>query len=154
MSPRFAFAHRRRRTMCRRAFTFLEIMFVVVIIGILLAVAVPRMTGKARKAQESATSMQIRNIGTALKQFEMHVGRFPDTREGLEALIERPSNVEEGQWEGPYLDGDEVPKDAWKKPMNYRSPGEHSRDFDLWSNGPDGQDGTDDDVVNWSKTKK
>lgn len=142
--PRFA----------RRGFTFLEIMFVVVIIGILLAVAVPRMTGRARKAQEQATAMQIRNIGTALKQFEMHVGRFPDTREGLQALLERPSNVAEEQWEGPYLDGEELPKDAWKKEFNYRAPGEHSRDFDLWSNGPDTQEGTDDDIVNWSKTKK
>ncbi|MBI5154870.1 type II secretion system major pseudopilin GspG [Candidatus Poribacteria bacterium] len=133
----------------RRAFTFLEIMFVVVIIGILLAISVPRLTGKSKRAKIKATQSQIRNIGVSLSEFELHAGRFPDSSEGLEALLERPSNIEEDVWEGPYLEKKEVPKDAWGKPLNYRAPGEHNSDYDLWSNGPDNQEGTDDDVHNW-----
>lgn len=137
----------------RRAFTFIEIMFVVVIIGVLLAVAVPKLTGQSQKAKVKATQLGIRNVGLALKQYEIGVGSFPSTSQGLAALIERPSTVSEEAWEGPYLDDDTVPKDAWGHELNYRSPGEHKKDYDLWSSGPDGQEGNDDDVVNWTKDK-
>jgi general secretion pathway protein G len=138
-----------------RAFTFLEIMFVVVIIGILLAVALPRFSGQTNQARMQATRLQMGNIRTALSQFEMHVGRYPDTREGLQALVVRPSNVSEQLWEGPYLDaeGGQLPTDAWKNPFNYRSPGEHNKDYDLWSAGPDGREGTEDDITNWGSNK-
>lgn len=139
----------------RRAFTFLEIMFVVVIIGILLAVALPRFSGQSNQARIASTRLQMSNIRTALAQFEMHVGRYPDTREGLQALVTRPSNVSEELWQGPYLDteGGELPRDAWRNPFNYRSPGEHNRDYDLWSAGPDGREGTDQDITNWGGTR-
>jgi len=137
-----------------RAFTFLEIMFVVVIIGILLAVALPRFSGQSNQARIQATRLQMGNIRTALAQFEMHVGRYPDTREGLAALVERPSGVSEELWEGPYLDaeGGELPRDAWRNEFGYRSPGEHNRDYDLWSPGPDGREGTEDDITNWGSS--
>lgn len=135
----------------KRAFTFLEIMFVVVIIGILLAVAVPRLTGKTQKARISATELQIRNVSLALKEYEMNVGSFPSSSQGLEALIERPSGVSEDIWTDPFLEAESVPKDAWNNEFNYRQPGEHHRDFDLWSNGPDGQSESEDDVTNWTK---
>lgn len=134
----------------RRAFTFLEIMFVVVIIGILMGVAVSNYTNKANKARINSTKLQLDNIHSALAQFEMHVGRFPDTREGLQALLVRPANVSEQSWEGPYLTlrGDaEQPTDAWHNPLEYRAPGEKNRDYDLWSWGPDGRDGTEDDIT-------
>lgn len=134
-----------------RGFTLLEIMFVVVIIGILLAVAVPRLTGQSQKARERATEANMRNIGLALKTYEMHVGAFPSTSQGLEALIERPNSVSENMWEGPYLDDESLPVDAWQNEFNYRSPGDHHKDYDLWSNGPDGKEGTEDDVTNWKK---
>lgn len=141
------------RSAIRRAFTFIEIMFVVVIIGVLLAVAVPKLTGQSQKAKIKATELAIRNVGVALKRYEMEVGSFPTTSQGLMALIEKPSTVAEGEWGGPYLDDETEPKDSWGKKLNYRSPGEHKKDYDLWSNGPDGQEGNDDDVVNWSKDK-
>ena len=136
-----------------RGFTFLEIMFVVVIIGVLMAIAIPRFAGRAQEARISATEATMNGIRTALSQYEMHVGSFPSTTEGLEALMERPNSVDEDMWEGPYIEGDEVPVDSWKQPFNYVSPGTKKRDYDLWSNGPDRQEGTDDDITNWSKKK-
>lgn len=141
------------RPAVRRAFTFIEIMFVVVIIGVLLAVAVPKLTGQSKTAKIKATELAIRNVGVALKRYEMEVGDFPSTSQGLAALIEKPSTVDAGQWGGPYLDEDAEPKDSWGRKLNYRSPGEHKKDYDLWSSGPDGQEGNDDDVVNWTKDK-
>ncbi len=132
-----------------RAFTFLEIMFVVVIIGILLAIVAPRMAGRSQKARVAAAKAQIRNIGVALQQYELHVGSFPDDSQGLKALIERPSEVDETDWDGPYLDGTSIPKDPWNNEYQYKSPGEHNVDYDLWSAGPDHQDNTEDDVANW-----
>lgn len=142
-----------RRTRPARGFTFLEIMFVVVIIGVLLAVAIPRFTGKTQRARERATELQMRNISLALKEYEMEIGTFPTSSQGLEALIRRPSGVGEDVWRDAFLDQDDLPKDAWGNPFNYRAPGEHHRDFDLWSNGPDGQEGTEDDITNWTKAR-
>lgn len=135
-----------RRPLAQRAFTFLEIMFVVVIIGILLAIVGPRLAGKSQKARIAACQTQIRNIGVALSQYELHVGSFP---EDLKALIERPSDVDENDWDGPYLDGNTLPKDAWGNDFQYKNPGEHNKDYDLWSMGKDKQDNTEDDVKNW-----
>lgn len=133
----------------RRGFTFLEIMFVVVIIGVLLAIAVPRLTGRSRMAQIRATEATMRNIGVALAEYEIHLGGFPTTNDGLQALLEPPRGADENAWEGPYLD--KMPRDPWGNEFNYRFPGDHNRDYDLWSNGPDRQEGTDDDIVNWER---
>jgi len=127
-----------------RGFTFIEIMFVVVIIGVLLAVAVPRLTGQSREARIRATELSINNVSTALKRYELQVGAFP---EEITDLMEEPSDVE--GWDGPYLEKE--PKDAWNQTLNYRYPSDNDIDFDIWSNGPDKQEGTEDDVVNWSK---
>ncbi|MEQ8821606.1 MAG: type II secretion system major pseudopilin GspG [Sumerlaeia bacterium] len=137
----------------QRGFTFLEIMFVVVIIGVLLAIVGPRLAGKSTEARKGTAKADIRNIKVGLAQFEMHVGRFPNTSEGIEALIEEPSGLPDDQWDGPYLDTDVTPKDPWGAVYNYRSPGEHSKDYDIWSSGPDGQEGTEDDVTSWTKEK-
>ncbi len=134
----------------RRAFTFLEIMFVVVIIGILMGVAVSRYVGKTTDSRIKSTQMQMEQVHSSLAMFEMHVGRFPDTREGLQALLVKPSNVPDQVWEGPYLtlrgEAEQV-KDVWGNPLAYRAPGEKNRDYDLWSWGPDGRDGTEDDIT-------
>lgn len=138
----------------RRAFTFLEIMFVVVIIGILMAIVGPRLAGKSKKAQIAACEAQMRNIKTGLSQYEMHTGDFPSSSQGLKALIERPSDVDEKKYDGPYLEGGAIPKDPWGQDYRYKCPGESKRDYDLWSAGPDKQDGTDDDVKSWKEEKK
>jgi general secretion pathway protein G len=135
----------------RGAFTFLEIMFVVVIIGILLGVAVTSISKRGQTARIHATRLQLKNFDTALANYELHVGRFPETREGLQALVSRPNNVHEKAWDGPYLklDGPGLPRDPWHNAYQYRSPGQQNAEYDLWSLGPDGIEGTGDDITNW-----
>lgn len=133
----------------KRGFTFMEIMFVVVIIGILLGLVGPKLVGKSKKAKIKAAEAQISNFKTSLNSYEMNVGEFPSTSQGLKALVERPSDVEEDDWEGPYMD--DIPKDPWNREYIYKSPGEHNKDFDLSSMGPDRQEGTEDDITNWKK---
>lgn len=139
----------------RRGFTFLEIMMVVVIIGILVAIVGPNLVGRTKKAKVTAAKTQLTNIGTALKAFETDMGYFPDQSDGLKALEAKPSGDDSDAWDGPYISGGAVPKDPWGKDYNYRNPGEkNTKEFDLWSNGPDRQPGTADDVTNWTKDRE
>ena len=132
-----------------RGFTFLEIMFVVVIIGILAAIVGPNLVGKSEKARITTTKAQMNSIQTALQAFEMNVGRFPTTEEGLDALVKCPSDVSEDMWDSPYLE--EIPKDAWDNAFVYKYPGDNAIYYDLYSYGPDGQEETEDDITNWKK---
>jgi general secretion pathway protein G len=93
--------------------------------------------------------MAISNVELALDTFEIDTGRYPTTQEGLSALMQQPGDVPE--WHGPYMKRN-VTNDPWKHPYAFRSPGEHNTDsYDLYSFGPDGQEGTDDDIDNWSE---
>ena len=137
-----------------RAFTFLEIMIVVVIIGIMAALIAPKLAGSTRRARVAATKLQMEHLGTALKRYEMDMGGFPES-EGLKALIQKPSSDDTSSWAGPYLDRGAIPKDSWEQEFIYKFPGEHNKDdFDLSSNGPDRQSGTDDDLTNWANTPR
>lgn len=133
----------------RRAFTFIEIMFVVVIIGLLMAVAVPRMVTWAFRGRVTAARGDINTLGLAIKQYAMDVGSFPDQREGLAALVASPPTISPDSWRGPYLEKRKLPVDPWRNEYNYRAPGEQMVDFDIWSNGPDKKNGTEDDIGNW-----
>ena len=134
--------------MKRKSFTLIELMLVVIIIGALVAMVFPRLTGRGEQARASAAQADISvNIATALKLYELDNGAFPSSEEGLNALLNKPSSAL--SWNGPYLE--KKPIDPWTREYKYRSPGQNRPDYDLYSLGRDGQEGGDDDVVNWDK---
>ena len=128
-------------------------MIVVVIIGVLAAMVVPRLTGRAEGARRAAAEADIKaNISVALDLYELDNGTFPSTEQGLEALMQKPTaNPAPSNWNGPYLKGG-LPKDPWGRPYAYVFPGQqHERGYDLFSYGPDGVEGGGDDIVNWDR---
>ena len=121
-------------------------MLVVIIIGVLAAMAMPRLTGRSEQAKVSATKADITvNIATGLKLYELDNGTFPTTEEGLAALLTRVPSAT--HWNGPYLE--RKPLDPWGKEYQYKCPGtRNTGGYDLSSLGRDGQAGTEDDVTN------
>lgn len=134
--------------MRKKAFTLVELMLVVIIIGILVAMVVPRMAGRSEQAREGVAKADVDlNIATALKLYELDNGAFPTTDEGLNALLSAPSSAT--NWRGPYLE--KKPVDPWGRPYQYKSPGTHrTHDYDLFSFGRDGVESSD-DVGNWEQ---
>lgn len=131
----------------RRGFTLIEIMLVVIIIGALAAMIVPRMAGRSEQAKVTVARADISNIATALKLYELDNGSFPTTAQGLQALRERAaSQPAPRNWNGPYLEKDAL--DPWGAAYVYASPGTHRPDYDLSSRGKD-VNAADDDIVNW-----
>jgi len=127
-------------------FTLIELMLVVIIIGALSAMVLPRLVGRSEQARVSATRADIKaNIATGLKLYELDNGAFPTTDEGLDALFSEPSSA--ANWNGPYLES--KPIDPWGRKYEYESPGKNRpQDYDLYSLGKDGKEGND-DISNW-----
>ena len=117
----------------------------VIIIGALVAMVMPRLTGRSEQARVQAGKADIEaNIATALKLYELDNGSFPSTSEGLAALLKKPGSA--NNWNGPYLEKKAI--DPWQREYKYVYPGEHRADYDLYSLGKDGVE-SEDDVVNW-----
>lgn len=134
----------------KKGFTLIELMLVVIIIGVLVGMVMPRLVGKSEQAKKSVAGADIEaNISSGLELYEVDNGSFPTTDQGLLALRVKPSSSPMPKnWNGPYLKKD--PKDPWGNEYAYKSPGEHNNDgYDLSSKGKDGIEGTDDDIVNW-----
>ncbi len=131
----------------KTAFTLIEIMLVVIIIGVLAAMVVPKLTGRTRQTKTAVAQVDVDvNIPLALDLYELDMGEFPQSLANL-----MDNNANSDGWKGPYLK--KLSKDSWGKEYCYKYPGEHNRyGYDLYSAGPDGQPGTNDDVVNWDKT--
>jgi len=131
-----------------RGFTLIELMLVIIIIGVLVAMVAPRLTGRSQQARIAAAQADINaHLSTAVDLFELDNGRYPTTEQGLEALRTVPSGAP--HWKGPYLKRP-VPLDPWGNPYVYKSPGQHNReDYDLFSYGPDGVEGGKDEITNW-----
>jgi len=147
------------RRSARAGFTLLEVLLVIVILVMLATLVMPDFSVQRKKARVGATKIQMKNIEDALEYFKTHVGRYPTSDEGLEALSDVDVLEDEelaDRWEGPYLKGvtGEV-KDPWNNPFHYTSPGEYNEDtFDLSSDGPDGEEGTEDDITNWQEEEE
>jgi general secretion pathway protein G len=131
----------------RRAFTLVEIMLVVAILGILAAVVIPKIANESEVARETTALADIRGgIKSALDRYNVDMGTYPGS---LQDLLTPPRN-NSTHWHGPYLDPAVLPRDPWKNSYLYMYPGKHSTvSYDLWSAGPDGKSGDADDIGNW-----
>ena len=132
-------------------FTLIEILVVVVILGILAAIVVPKVMEHPGEARQVRAKQDIQSIVTALNVYKLDNFVYPSTEQGLDALVTKPSGAPEApNWKkGGYLD--KSPKDPWGKPYLYLHPGSHG-DIDVFSYGADGKpggDGEDADVGNW-----
>ena len=137
---------RRRKAAIENGFTLVEILLVVVIIGILAALVIPRIAGSSERARVTAATTDINGgIKSALGAYEVDMGTYPKS---LQDLITAPGEAR--NWHGPYLDS--LPQDPWGHAYVYVFPGKHlAGSYDLLSVGPDGKEGTDDDIVSWAK---
>jgi len=141
----------------RQGFTLMEVLLVLVILVVLMGFAVPSLLGSKKKADIDAAKTQIGLFRTALEKYALDMNTFPSSENGLDVLVVEPSDVEEEQlanWAGPYIttSAKEAPRDPWGQPYYYEFPSTHDSEYpDIWSAGPDTKEGTEDDVVNWSK---
>ena len=139
----------RRNRDHERGFTLLELLVVLAILGVLAAMAGPRVLGYLGGAKADAAEIHLERLASTLDLYRLDVGRYPSAQEGLEALITRPADA--ARWNGPYLKKREMLLDPWGQVYAYRVPGEHG-DYDLFSLGADkveGGEGEDRDVVSW-----
>jgi general secretion pathway protein G len=144
-----------------RGFTLIEILLVLAILLMLAAVAIVAVSGTREGAKIDTTKLLIQEVENALETYNMHMSHYPTEEEGgITALLTAPAVEDEKlaeRWRGPYLKSE--PRDAWQHPLNYQigeslstetlTPGQ--KPFRLWSNGPDGQEGTSDDIRNWTE---
>lgn len=147
--------HGRRSHRRQRAFTLIEIMAVVIIMGLLAGIVGVAIFGQLDTARVNTTRTQMKQLEAALSFYQMDNGRFPTTEQGLQALVQPPTSAPEPRSYRPggYLQGGKLPEDAWGHPFQYEMPGRNNEQgFDLWSLGADGKaggEGTDADVGNW-----
>ena len=135
----------------RAGFTLLELMVVIVILGLLAALVVPKLIGQSEKAKQTAAQVQIRSIEQALQLFKLDNGFYPATEQGLAALVRAPEvgRIPKNYRKGGYMD--RIPNDPWANPYVYLSPGAHG-DYDISSYGADGLpggDGENADINSW-----
>ncbi len=138
-----------QKSRIKSGFTLIELMIVVVILGLLATIVMPKILSKPDQARRTKAMVDIRAIQSALALFKTDTGRFPTTAEGLQALVTNPGL--NGYDSDGYLE--RVPADPWGQPYIYICPGLHSKDYDLESLGKDGEDGgadKDADIESWN----
>jgi general secretion pathway protein G len=148
--------HERRRMQISRresGFTLIEIMVVLVIIAIMTALIAPQIMGRVDEARVTAAKQDIRTLETALDFYQMDNFRYPNTDQGLRALVEKPEPPPPNWRSGGYLKATSVPKDPWGNEYRYLQPGTKGGAYDLCSLGADGEpagEETDADVCSWN----
>ena len=141
-----------RPALCKsrmKGLTLIELLVVLVILGLLAGLVAPRVNHYLSTTKTEAAQLQIKHFDAALDLYRLDVGGYPDTQQGLKALIVDPSGV--ANWHGPYLKSPDVPKDPWGRAYIYTSPGKHGS-YDIESYGADGQPGgtgENADVKSW-----
>jgi general secretion pathway protein G len=143
-----------RHQLPRSAFTLIEVMIVIAIVLALMGIVGVAVFGQRDKAKQDLAAVDLGSIKAAIRLFNLDFGRNPTDEEGLEVLWNKDKLSPEAdatKWR-KYLES-ELSKDKWDKPFGYRQKSEHGDEatFDLWSNGPDGEEGTADDIVSWKK---
>ncbi len=138
----------------QKGFTLIEIMVVVIILGLLAGLVLPRVLGQEEKARINTAKTQIRSLETALDNFKLDNGFYPTTDQGLDALIKKPETGRiPNKWrDGGYLKPARIPKDPWSKDYVYISPGSEGREYEIISYGADnepGGEGNNADIESW-----
>ena len=121
-------------------YTLVELLVVLAILGLLVALAAPRVIKYLGSAKTDTARIQIEKLGGVLDLYRLEIGRYPTEQEGLESLVDRPPQLD--AWNGPYLKNRDALTDPWGRPYGYQSPGEHG-DYDLYTLGADGKEGGD-----------
>jgi general secretion pathway protein G len=142
-----------RKEWAKAGFTLIEIMVVIIILGLLAGLVIPRLVGRTEEAKRTQVKLQIRNVEQALKLFKLDNGFYPSTEQGIQALVTIPGigRIPPNYRSDGYLD--RVPKDPWGSEYTYISPGEHG-DYDIVSYGADsvpGGEGEDADITSWEE---
>jgi general secretion pathway protein G len=142
---------RRSNTADRLAFTLIEVLLVLAILVVLGSIAASSFFGAADKADIDAAKAQVGMFAGSIEMYDFNVKQLPKS---LEDLVKKPSDSALAEKWGtkPYLNKSTIPKDPWGNEYKYTADGKHNEgSFDVWSMGPDGQDGSDDDIGNWEK---
>ena len=140
---------RSTRSRGSKGFTLIELLVVLVILGLLASIVGPQVMKNVGASKTKTARLQIEEYGAALDMYQLEVGRYPSSEEGLEALVNDPSSVV--GWNGPYLRKKVIRRDPWGFEYGYKSPGE-SGSFDLYSYGADnaeGGEGENQDIYSW-----
>jgi general secretion pathway protein G len=136
----------KKRKCNRHGFTMVELMAMLIIIGLLAALVVTKVTSKIDQARVTTTKANLKMLHAAVNQFKMDTGRFPNEDVGLMELVEQPADIT--NWEpGGYLETTEIPADGWGNPFIYEAYPESGKEFAIRSAGPDGEEGTEDDLL-------
>jgi general secretion pathway protein G len=133
-----------------QGFTLIELLVVLLILGMIAGLAGPQIMNYLGDSKAKAAKLQIGELEGTLDLFKLDVGRYPDTQEGLQALVQAPAAAGD-RWRGPYLKKKAIPKDPWTNEYQYTSPGKHGQ-FDIVSLGADGKEGGEGDnkdIVSW-----
>ena len=131
----------------RQGFTMIEVMLVLLIMASLAAVSIGAINALRKRAHVSLAETQIQELSKHIEMYNVTVGNYPATDEGLEALHTCPSSVSNpDKWTKLVT---KIPMDPWGNPFQYQYPSSHDSEFDIWSCGLDGISGTDDDITSW-----
>ena len=132
-------------------FSLIEILIVLALMGLILRLIITNLDSIFGGGQKKVAKLFVsKSIDVPLMAYRTHVGNYPSTEEGLQALIKAPAG-KSGRWQGPYIKDSDGLLDPWGNPYQYRYPGVKNKNgYDIWSMGPKGQSGDDDDIGNWS----